>query len=173
MKLVLIGYMGSGKSTIGKLLANALDYDFEDLDNVIASNEGSTIAEIFKIKGEIYFRKKEAIAINEVLSENDKLVLATGGGTPCYGSIIDDLNIDPEVITIYLKLGVDHLTKRLFQEKDMRPLIAHLETEELLNDFIRKHLFERSYYYSKAKLILNCEDLSPKEIVEQLVLKLV
>jgi shikimate kinase len=172
MQLVLLGYMGSGKSSVGKLLSETLQYDFTDLDTCVESSEDSVIADIFKDKGEIYFRRKEASILKDLLSKINKLVIATGGGTPCYGTIMDDLLAEENVITIYLKYNLETLTDRLFKERTDRPLIAHLDTENLLNDFIRKHLFERSFYYQRATIILECDALSVKEIVEKIIFKL-
>ena len=172
MKIVLLGYMGSGKSTVGASLANALSFQFKDLDHYIEQAEGSSITELFKEKGEIYFRKKEGAYLSQLLSVSQKLVLATGGGTPCYGTIATDLKNDPNVVTVYLKHSLDQLTTRLYAEKSTRPLIAHLETEELLNDFIRKHLFERSFYYNQASIVLDCDGQTPDQIVEKILLEL-
>ena len=172
MQLVLLGYMGSGKSSVGKSLSETLHYDFADLDSYIESSEEAVITDVFKDKGEIYFRRKEAAILKDLLSENNKLVLATGGGTPCYGTVMDDLLAEENIITIYLKNSLETLTNRLFEERKYRPLIAHLETENLLNDFIRKHLFERSSYYQRATIILECDALTVKEIVEKIIGKL-
>jgi len=172
MKLVLLGYMGSGKSSVGKSLSETLQYPFIDLDDYIETSEGMAISQLFQEKGEIYFRRNEATALTKIISEENKIVLATGGGTPCYGTIMADLLADESVVTIYLKNSLETLTERLFVEKSERPLIAHLETETLLNDFIRKHLFERAYYYNQASIVLPCDGLSPEEIVEKLILKL-
>ena len=172
MQLVLIGYMGSGKSSVGSLLSESLQFEFIDLDSYISTSEGATITEIFQEKGEIYFRRKEAAILSEILSEKNKIVLSTGGGTPSYGTVMEDLKTRINVVTIYLKNSLETLTHRLFEEKNERPLIAHLETRELLNDFIRKHLFERSFYYNQAAIILECDGLSQKEIVEKLILRL-
>ena len=172
MKLVLLGYMGSGKSSVGKLLSETLQYQFTDLDHYIEMAESMTISQLFQEKGEIYFRRNEATTMAQIISEEKKMVIATGGGTPCYGTIMDDLLANEDVVTIYLKNSLETLTERLFAEKSDRPLIAHLKTEVVLNDFIRKHLFERSYYYNRASIVLACDGLSPEVIVEQLVLKL-
>ncbi|MEL6813050.1 MAG: shikimate kinase [Bacteroidota bacterium] len=172
MNLVLIGYMGSGKTSVGKELARSLNFTFTDLDSAIENSLGMTISEIFASKGEIFFRKQEAEVLKEVLSDQTKLVLATGGGTPCYGTVMQDLSNRDHTTTIYLKNNLDILTKRLFQEKEHRPLIAHLETEELLNDFLRKHLFERTFYYNQADYIINCDELTVTDIVENILLKL-
>ncbi|MEM7087281.1 MAG: shikimate kinase [Bacteroidota bacterium] len=172
MKLVLLGYMGSGKSSVGKLLSETLQFEFTDLDQYIEMAENRSISQLFQEKGEIYFRRNEATALTRIISEKNKMVIATGGGTPCYGTVMTDLLAHKDVVTIYLKNSLDTLTQRLFGEKNERPLIAHLETEALLNDFIRKHLFERSYYYNQASIVLPCDGLSPETIVENLILKL-
>ncbi|MEZ4778293.1 MAG: shikimate kinase [Flavobacteriaceae bacterium] len=172
MKLVLLGYMGSGKSSIGKALSQVIGVPFQDLDAFIEKEEGVSIPALFETKGEIYFRKKEAFLLQQILSENTSLILATGGGTPCYGNIMNELLASENVLTLFLKCSVDTLTERLWKEKDKRPLIVHLNSKELLNDFIRKHLFERNYYYNQAHVIINCDELSEKELVEKIVLQL-
>jgi len=123
--------MGSGKSSVGKELSQLLGFTFTDLDTAIETSVRQTIPEIFAKKGEIFFRRKEAEILTKVLSEKHKIVLATGGGTPCYGTVMNDLSIDKNVTTIYLKNGLQELTDRLFKEKENRPLIAHLETKDL------------------------------------------
>lgn len=164
--------MGSGKSSVGRKLSEVLPFQFIDLDAHIEAVEGMTISEIFQQKGEIYFRRKEAEILQNLVAEENNTVIATGGGTPCYGSVMQDLSTNDQVTTIYLKNNLNTLTDRLFLEKEERPIIAHLESKELLNDFIRKHLFERSYYYNKAQLVLDCDGLSVRDIVERLILKL-
>lgn len=172
MNLVLIGYMGSGKTAVGKALASALDYSFIDLDDYIEKQEANSIPEIFASKGEIYFRKKESEAITKVLQENHKLILATGGGTPCYGNTMDQLLESDKVRTIYLKASVETLTERLFEERSKRPLIAHIDNKQDLTDFIRKHLFERAPVYERSGIIVSVDDISVAEIVRQIVIEL-
>jgi shikimate kinase len=172
MILVLTGYMGSGKSSIGKELAASLNYNFTDLDDQIESAENQTISQIFSTKGEIYFRKKENQVLKELVNTSDKVVIATGGGTPCYGDTMEFLNSHAKVTTIFLKTSVAVLTHRLFAEKSARPLIAHMEDERQLTDFIRKHLFERSFYYSQSDLIVDIHDASIENIVEKIIVRL-
>jgi shikimate kinase len=172
MKIILIGYMGSGKSNVGEELSKVIHLPFIDLDSYIEQQEGKSVSAIFTDRGEIYFRRKEAEYLKSLLASHPKLVLATGGGTPCYGDVMSQLLEVPKSVTVYLNCSVDTLTTRLWKEKNQRPLISHLTSEELLNDFIRKHLFERSFVYNKAAIKINCDTLTTSEIVEQIVLKL-
>lgn len=166
MKIVFVGYMGSGKTTIGKLVAKRLKLNFLDLDAFIEEAEGKTIGQLFLEKGELYFRKKEFFYLNEILRENDNFLLSTGGGTPCYG-------LNMEAITkassnsIYLRLSLPALVKRLSKEKANRPLIANIKDTEL-TEFIGKHLFERSYFYNQASIIISCDDKSPEALAMEI-----
>ena len=169
MKIVLIGYMGSGKSSVAKALSKQLNFDCKDLDSEIEQDEGVTIPALFADKGEIYFRKKEAAVLQQLLDTTSSVVLALGGGTPCYGNIMQQLNQRTDVITVYLNTSLETLTQRLFKEREQRPLIAHLETEDLLNDFIRKHLFERAFYYNQASQKIDANGKSIDEICRAIV----
>lgn len=164
--------MGSGKSSVGKRLAEVLGIPFKDLDTEIENQEGKSISNIFLEKGEIYFRIVENKILKNLLSRPDSYILATGGGTPCYANNMDVMAKKEDVITVYLKTSLDVLTCRLFQEKTNRPLLAHLQTEEELNDFLRKHLFERVYYYNQSKLVIENKDANMEETVEKIVSKL-
>jgi shikimate kinase len=172
MKIVIIGYMGSGKSSVGKALAASIGYNFFDLDSQIEFIEEKSISKIFYEKGEIYFRKRENLILKELMTSETNVVLAAGGGTPCYGDSMDFLLRQEETITIYLKASLSFLTDRLFQEKLNRPLIAHIDTKEILMDFIRKHLFERSYYYNQASLKIDVENVSVAELVKKITVAL-
>lgn len=165
--------MGTGKSTLGKELATALSYDFLDLDNYISKREKNSISEIFKTKGEIYFRKKETQYLNDVINTSGNLVLALGGGTPCYGNNMELLKGNSNLISFYLKLSIPLLVKRLFLEREKRPLISHLNSEEALLEFIGKHLFERNPYYSQAQFTLNTDNKTKQEILEDILVHLI
>ena len=173
MIVVLMGYMGSGKSTIGKELARVLKYQFIDLDEYISDKEAASIPEIFANKGEIYFRKKETIYLNEILNTKTDLVLALGGGTPCYASNLNAIKASKETSSFYLKLSIPSLVKRLFQERQNRPLISHINTTDDLSEFIGKHLFERAQFYNQAQFILNTDGLTQKDVLEDILLKLI
>lgn len=172
MKIVLLGYMGSGKSSVGEKLADVLRIPFKDMDTEIEKQVGVSIPRIFSEKGEIYFRKIENEVLKNILSEQASFVLATGGGTPCYGDSMNFITEQKNVMSIYLKTPLSILVSRLFLEKEKRPLLAHLKTEEDLDDFIRKHLFERAHYYNQANVIIENGSENIDETVEKIISKL-
>lgn len=161
--------MGSGKTAVGNALSKKSGLPFKDLDDEISRREGRDIPEIFKTSGEIYFRKRETEVLQELLDSKENHILSLGGGTPCYGKNLQLLQQNSEVALVYLKTGLDELTNRLFAERQQRPLIAHLDSSELLKDFIRKHLFERTYYYNQSNLIIPTDSRSPEEIAEEVM----
>ncbi len=166
MKIVLIGYMGCGKSTIAKLLSKELNIKFIDLDDYIIYKLKMTITEIFDTKGELFFRKKEHEFLSELMHENTSFVLSTGGGTPCYGNNLKLIQ-EKTTFSFYLKLNIPSLVERLMPEKENRPLIANIGNEEL-PEFIAKHLFERNNFYLKAHHIIACDGKSPEQIVNDI-----
>ncbi|MGB5386715.1 MAG: shikimate kinase [Eudoraea sp.] len=167
MKVVLIGYMGSGKTTVGKLLAKELGSEFIDLDDYIESSLNKKITHIFKTKGELYFRKNESELLNEILDDKRDLVIALGGGTPCYGVNMNTI-LQKTDLVFYLKLSIATLTERLHQEKEHRPLISHLKDEDL-SQFIGKHLFERGVYYSRANYTVSGDHKNSELVKEEIV----
>jgi shikimate kinase len=166
VKIVLVGYMGSGKTTIGKILAKDLNIKFLDLDDYIEESESISIKTIFKERGEIYFRKLEFHYLNEILALEHDFVLSTGGGTPCYGNNMKTiLAATPNVC--YIKVSIAELVARLANQKATRPLIKNIDVEEL-PEFIGKHLFERSFYYSQAFHTINADQKNPTELSEEI-----
>tara|TARA_R110002095_G_scaffold90426_2_gene78915 strand:- start:32 stop:523 length:492 start_codon:yes stop_codon:yes gene_type:complete len=158
--------MGSGKTTIGKLLANKLKISFLDLDEVIEQGLEDSISNIFNGKGEIFFRKKEHEYLIDVLSKKEQLILSTGGGTPCYsGNMETMLTLADHVF--YLKVSIPGLVKRLLLEKEHRPLIKNIDNGDL-PEFIGKHLFERNNFYLKANHIIDCDDKDPETLVAEI-----
>jgi len=167
MKVVLIGYMGSGKTTVGRLLAKEINVAFIDLDDYIESRLNEKIARIFKTKGELYFRKKESELLNEILDDDRDLVIAVGGGTPCYGVNMDTI-LEKTQLVFYLKLSIASLIERLHKEKGHRPLIAHLEVADL-PEFIGKHIFERGVFYSRANYTITCDNKLPEAVKDEIL----
>jgi len=172
MKVILMGYMGSGKSTIGKILASSLNCTSIDLDDYIVEKEKLDIPEIFRTKGEIYFRKKELQYLKQILQSKSKLVVSLGGGTPCYGANMDIILNSEDSTSFYLKASINTLASRLFEGRANRPLISHLESIESLQEYIGKHLFERGYYYNQSQFTIDIDRKTEKDIVEEIVFSL-
>ena len=167
MKIILLGYMGSGKTTIGYQLAKKLYLDFTDLDEYIEKKEGKTISDIFTEKGEIYFRKIEHIYVKQFISKNNSYVLSLGGVTPCYAGNIDMITRQTKIQSIYLQASITTLYERLYENSSKRPLVAKL-TKEGLMEYIAKHVFERSLYYEKAKHRISINSKSIEAIVAEI-----
>lgn len=164
-KIILVGYMGSGKSTNGKILAKELDFFFYDLDNYIEEKQQKSIKKIFETVGEIYFRKIEHQYLNDLLNLNENAVISLGGGTPCYAN--NHLHFEKDnVFSYYLKASIKTLSKRLENETEERPVLN--QTEDDLETFIAKHLFDRSFFYNKAKHKINVDDKSTEEIIAEI-----
>jgi shikimate kinase len=166
-KIILLGYMGCGKSTIAEKLSSLLQIPFVDLDKVIETKANRTISQIFESFGEVYFRKLEHDVFVELLASPDKQIIGLGGGTPCYANNHELLQGDG-ITSIYLKASVTTLFNRLAHNKSKRPIVANKSDEEL-QEFIAKHLFDRSYYYNQAEYKVNVDDKSIDETVADIV----
>lgn len=165
MIISLIGYMGSGKSHIAKLLSDRLGIKLIDLDKEISKKSKMTIAEMFQKKGEIFFRRQERALLEEIVATEDSCILSLGGGTPAYYNNMELINQNSE--SIFLRTSVKNLTERLLKQKHKRPLIANISDQDL-PEFIAKHLFERNIFYNKAKYTVNTDDKTPEMVVEEL-----
>jgi shikimate kinase len=166
MKIVLLGYMASGKSSIGKKLAKSLAMNFIDLDDYIVENEKMSIPDIFKNKGEIYFRMIESKYLKEILSEDDYFILSLGGGTPCYANNMEEIK-NSEAKSIYLQGNVPTMVKRLIKKKAKRPLIASLGDDKI-PEFVAKHLFERRFFYEQAEITVKIDDKTKTEVAKEI-----
>ena len=166
-KIILIGYMGVGKTTIAQLLAETKKLNWVDLDCLIEKNEELSITELFKLKGEIYFRKIEHEILKKEIEKEGNTVISTGGGTPCYANNHFFLNGDTTV-SFYLKASIDVILDRLKNAKRNRPLIVN-QTDDELKEFIAKNLFDRSYFYNQATFIINIDNKSPDTIIEEIL----
>lgn len=161
-RIYIVGFMGSGKTTVGRKLASILGWDFIDLDKQIEINKGMSIPRIFSELGEDQFRKTES----EMLRGTSKLagaVVSTGGGAPCH-----DENMDFMIhagITLYLKLTPEQLRSRLIHSKTERPLIKDLNEDALL-EFIKNKLTQREEFYSRAEIILEGCDVDIRHLEE-------
>ncbi len=170
MKIILVAYMASGKSTIGKLISESLNLPFYDLDDLIEMHLNLKVNEIFEQKGELFFRKKERDVLTDFLNTTDNYVLSLGGGTPCYYDNFE-LYQSESIHSIYLKASVTTLLERLKSQKATRPLVARLNDEEL-QDFLAKHLFERNYFYHQVENVISIDDKNESKIVSEIVSKL-
>ena len=150
-RIILIGYMGAGKTTIGKALAKELGLTFYDLDWYITSRMRKTVGQIFEERGEEGFRLIERNMLHEV-AEFEDVVLSCGGGTPCFFDNIDYMNQQAPVV--YLKATPEVLCKHLAMSKNDRPLLRGKSQEELTG-FIQQQLEKRSPYYTKASYTLD------------------
>ena len=159
--------MGSGKTTIGIQLARKLFLNFTDLDDFIEEKEQQSIKEIFKQKGEIYFRKIEHKYLKQFINENESYVLSLGGGTPCYAGNLDLILKNKKSLSFYLRGSIPTLFKRLSENKFKRPLISDLSDDQL-TDYIAKHLFERSLFYDKATHKISIDNKEIQEIVTEI-----
>ncbi|UPZ15801.1 shikimate kinase [Flavobacterium humidisoli] len=166
-KIVLLGYMGCGKSTIAQNLSKITNIPFLDLDKCIEERVNLSINEIFEKHGEVYFRKLEHEMFVELLQSSDNNIIGLGGGTPCYANNHELLKGD-DVVSVYLKASIDTLYNRLVHNKSKRPLIANMNEEEM-KEFIAKHLFDRSFYYNQAKHKVSVDDKSVEETVQDIL----
>ncbi|MEZ7500515.1 shikimate kinase [Flavobacterium sp. Arc3] len=162
-KIILLGYMGCGKSTIAKTLAKINGQPFIDLDSYIEKKAGLSINAIFEQYGEIKFRKMEHEAFVELLNAPGEMIIGLGGGTPCYANNHELLKGD-DVQSIYLKASIGTLFNRLVANKSKRPLIAN-KNEEEMKEFIAMHLFERSFYYNQAQHVVSVDNRTIDETV--------
>ena len=169
--IFLVGYMGSGKSTIGKILAENKNLPFIDIDQYIENQCGITVKKIFETKGELYFRKLERSVLLELLQKQTPSIIALGGGTPCYFDNMEKIISSPHEV-VYLNVSIPVLAERLKKEKKQRPLIAHLENDDQLTEFVGKHLFERNSFYRKAKLIIDVNQMTSEQLVGAILAKL-
>ena len=146
MRYFLIGFMGSGKSKVGKIVAEQLHLKYIDLDEFIEESEQRSISDIFNNSGETYFRELEQQYLKEIIKE-DNILVSTGGGTPTFHNLIETMNEVGE--TIYLECSTEILFKRLHENKEKRPMISEL-SDKSLKRYIENKIEERKIFYTKA-----------------------
>ena len=151
IRIILIGYMGAGKTTVGKALAKALNVSFYDLDWYIETRMRRTVKQIFDQEGEEGFRRIEHNMLHEV-AEFENVVVSCGGGTPCFYDNIDYMNAQGQVV--YLKASPEVLYEHLKMGKGVRPLLLN-KTPEEVRQFIVEQLAYREQFYSKARYTLD------------------
>lgn len=159
--------MASGKTTIAKLLSQAVGLEYTDLDEEIERRAGKSIPGLFLSEGELKFRRREHDILKSIVESEAGFVLSLGGGTPCYAN--NHLYLQKEdVVSIYLKTGIKELARRITAQGKPRPLVDGLKGEEL-EEFIAKHLFDRSYYYHQAKHVITTDNETLEDMVNEIV----
>jgi shikimate kinase len=166
MKIVLLGYMASGKTIIANKLSEKVHLNHIDLDEYITQKENLKISKIFEKKGEIAFRLLENKYLKEILSKDDDLVISVGGGTPCYASNMDLIINNSK--SIYLRASIETIYTRIINEKAKRPLVATIPNEKL-REFIAKHLFERNTFYGQANYTIEVNNKSLNTIINEIL----
>lgn len=148
MKYFLVGYMASGKTRRGRVMAEELGIRFIDLDAYIVDREHRSIPEIFAQVGEVGFRRLETAYLKEVCELYESFVLSTGGGTPCFNQNMEYMNA--QGLTLFLNTDIDTIVERLIRGKHRRPLVSKLNDGEI-REYVSRHLAERLPFYRQAK----------------------
>ena len=170
MIVFLVGYAGSGKSSLGKRLARRLGVRFVDTDKAVEQSVGASIADIFHYEGEEYFRMAERKAVETLANEAVDMVIATGGGLPTWRDNMEWMLRSG--VTIYLRRSPEQILSRLSAYgREKRPMFRGKSDEELL-EFMHQQMAEREKYYSQAHISVDCTTLSDDQVVEYIVNKL-
>lgn len=168
--LFLVGYAGSGKSSLGRRLARRLGYKFVDTDNLVEQQVGAPIADIFYYEGEEYFRRAERSALEGLADMTENVVVATGGGMPTWGDNMAWMNAHG--MTVYISRTCEHILSRLTDYgREKRPMFRGKSDEELLA-FMRSQMAEREPFYAAANVYVMCDAMSDDAVVEYIVNKI-
>lgn len=165
MKIFLLGFMGSGKTHWGRLLSQKLSIPFFDLDEQVVNSAGLSINEIFEKQGEEHFRLLEKDTLHIITESRDSMIMACGGGTPCYFNNIEYMNRSGT--TIWLDTPVNVLFERLLKERQHRPLLKDLSDDQI-KSFIIKKFSDRKIYYEQAAIIINEEPVQLDKLIEKI-----
>ena len=166
MRLYLVGYMGTGKSTLGRKIAKRAELPFLDTDKMIEEADGAVCADIITYAGEEYFRNAERKAL-EKSAEQENVVVSTGGGLPVWGD--NQAWIAEHGVSVYLKRTPEQILSRLSPHgRQKRPKFRGKSDEELLQ-YMHEHLAEREPIYAKADIVIDCSQMNDYEIVDRLV----
>ena len=166
-RIFLVGYMGCGKSTLGRRLARRLGVPFIDTDARVEEREGATVSDLFRYEGEQRFREIEREVLDAAIAGNDSAVISKGGGLPVWGDNMARMNAAG--CTVYLRRSAENIAGRLSPYgRRKRPRLQGLNDEELVA-FMTRDMASREPFYSRAKLILACDSLPDDELVERIV----
>ena len=167
MKIFLIGYMGCGKSSLGRKIAKAANMQFVDMDSMIEQKEGASVSDIFAFAGEEYFRRTERNLIEELAQSEDDMVISTGGGVPTWQDNMERMNSIGE--SFYLCRSAKQIASRLSPHgRQKRPKLRGLSDEELV-EFMTRNMAEREPFYQKATHIVECADKSDDSLIEYIL----
>ena len=165
MRLYLIGYMGTGKSTLGRKIAKRTELPFLDTDKMVEEAEGAEVADIITYAGEEYFRQAERRALEQT-AEEENAIISTGGGLPVWGD--NQAWIAEHGVSVYLKRIPEQIISRLSPHgRYKRPKLRGLNDEELLQ-VMREGIAEREPIYEKADIVIDCSVVSDLEIADRL-----
>ena len=168
--LFLVGYMGCGKSTLGRKLARRLGVDFIDTDALVEEREGASVADVFRYEGEVCFRRIEREVLEETVGAGEAAVVSTGGGLPVWGDNMAYMNRAGR--TVYLRRTAEQIARRLSPYgRRKRPRPQGLNDEELVA-FMERDMAAREPFYAQASLIVDCDLLSDEEVVECILARL-
>lgn len=165
--LFLVGYMGCGKSTLGRKLARRLGVAFVDTDALVEEREGAAVADVFRYEGEEHFRQVEREVLEDVIASEDAAVVSTGGGLPVWGDNMQRMNEAGD--TVYLRRSAEQIARRLSPYgRQKRPRLRGLSDEELVG-FMERDMAAREPFYTQARLIIDCTETSDEELVERIL----
>lgn len=167
MKIFLIGYMGCGKSSLGRKIAKSANMRFVDMDSLIEQKEGASVSDIFAFAGEEYFRRTERNLIEELAQEDEDMVISTGGGVPTWQDNMERINSIGE--SFYLRRSAKQIASRLSPHgRQKRPKLRGLNDEELV-EFMTRNMAEREPFYQKATRTVECAEMSDENLVEYIL----
>ena len=166
MILFLVGYAGSGKSSLAKRLSRKMGVKQLDTDKLVEEREGASVADIFFYQGEEYFRHAERSVVEELVAAGYEGIVATGGGLPTWGDNMARMN---ELgYTVYLRRSPEQRLSRLSDYgREKRPMFRGKSDEELLS-FMHEHIAQREPYYAQAKMVVDCDTMSDDDVVSHI-----
>ena len=167
MLLFLVGYMGCGKTTVGRRLARRLKMDFCDTDTMVERMEGASVGDIFRYEGEARFRELEREVLERIIARKEPCVVSTGGGLPVWRDNMERMN--DAGVTLYIHRSAERIARRLSPYgRRKRPSLRGLADEELVG-FMRANMAERAAFYERSQLIFDGDRLSDSELIEEIL----